>query len=279
MRKTLIQKLFNDHLAANLENSLNEQSFTDVTIVSDDQVSFQAHKVIMSIYSPVIRIMLVNNPHSHPIVYLRNVEHHEVQAILNFMYFGKIQFVSERKCDLVRVVKDLQIKKLDEALAVHVHTTENDEIITNTSLPENESSKFSENSVISFDNYVENGSDTGGTRPSRKPHECEVCGSRFTTLYGMQGHKRAKHDGIRFACSYCDYKATTRSHLKKHEQSVHEGVRYPCDKCGYQSSTRQTLKKHQESIHDGIKFSCDLCQFQAGDKSTVKRHKLSKHSY
>ena len=41
--------------------------FADVTLVSDDQFQTKAHRV--------------NNPHSHPLLYLRGIKQTELQAI------------------------------------------------------------------------------------------------------------------------------------------------------------------------------------------------------
>ena len=75
-------KVFNSHLTSSLSDVLTENSFTDVTLVSDDKVQFQAHKCVLSACSPVLKNLLLNNPHSHPLIYLRGVKQKELNSIL-----------------------------------------------------------------------------------------------------------------------------------------------------------------------------------------------------
>ena len=62
---------------------IKEHSFCDVTLVSDDHKPFLAHRYVLSSFSPVLKNILHNNPHSNPLIYLKGVNHQE------FIYFGK----------------------------------------------------------------------------------------------------------------------------------------------------------------------------------------------
>ena len=106
-------KTFPSHLAQVFRNLGEEGTFSDVILVSsDDQKPIPAHKVVLSACSPVLKSLLVNNPHSHPLVYLRGIKQTELQAILKFMYFGETQIFENRINDFVTVAKDLEIKEI-----------------------------------------------------------------------------------------------------------------------------------------------------------------------
>ena len=81
------------YLISNQKSSLSEifkeKSFSDVTLVSDDQIPFPAHRYVLSAFSPVLKNILLNNPHSHPLIFLRGVNHQELDSILQFIYLGK----------------------------------------------------------------------------------------------------------------------------------------------------------------------------------------------
>ena len=81
-------KTFQNHLVGVFKDLGEEGHFSDVTLVSDDQIQTPAHKVVLSACSPVLKTLLVNNPHSHPLLYLRGIKQTELQAILKFMYLG-----------------------------------------------------------------------------------------------------------------------------------------------------------------------------------------------
>ena len=86
---TLKWKYFTPNITSRVSDVFKENSFCDVTLVSDDQKLFQAHRYVLSTFSPVLRDILLNNPHSHPLIYLRGVNHQELDSILQFIYFGK----------------------------------------------------------------------------------------------------------------------------------------------------------------------------------------------
>merc|ERR1739848_789724 len=107
-------KTFNEHLVGVFKELGEEGHFADVTLVSDDQIKTPAHKVVLSACSPVLKTLLVNNPHSHPLLFLRGIKHPELQALLKFMYFGETQIFENRINDFVSVAKDLEMKEISE---------------------------------------------------------------------------------------------------------------------------------------------------------------------
>ena len=70
---TLKWKDFNYNVKSRVSNVIKEQSFCDVTLVSDDHKPFLAHRCILSSFIPVLRNILFNNPHTQPLIYLRGV--------------------------------------------------------------------------------------------------------------------------------------------------------------------------------------------------------------
>ena len=105
-------KTFHTHVASSLSNILGENTLSDVTLVSGDQISFQAHKSVLSAWSPVIKNLLLNNPHSHPLIYLRGVKQQELGSILQFMYHGEAAIHVNCINMFLENAKDLQIKQL-----------------------------------------------------------------------------------------------------------------------------------------------------------------------
>ena len=82
---------FDTHLSSVLERSVETASYADVTLVSDEQLPFPAHKFILSACSPVLKDILLHNPHPHPLIYLRGVTKENLESILQFMYLGKVE--------------------------------------------------------------------------------------------------------------------------------------------------------------------------------------------
>ena len=68
---------------------LEDEHFTNVTLVTDGNKQIKAHKVILSAFSPFFRELLVNNPHQHPLVYLYGIAWADLEAVVEFLYLGE----------------------------------------------------------------------------------------------------------------------------------------------------------------------------------------------
>ena len=111
-------KVFSAHLSSSLSDVFTENSYSDVTLVSDDMIQFQAHKCVLSASSPVLKKLLLDNPHSHPLIYLRGVKQHELQSILQFIYLSEARFYKGNMDRCMEAVKDLQINQLAECFMI-----------------------------------------------------------------------------------------------------------------------------------------------------------------
>ena len=105
---------YEDHVVGAFKNLKTERHFVDVTLISDDQIQTQAHKVVLSTCSPVLKNLLVNNPHPHPLLFLRGIKHAELQAILSFMYTGQTKIFKNRINEFLNITRDLQVQGHDK---------------------------------------------------------------------------------------------------------------------------------------------------------------------
>ena len=105
-------KNYPKHILGVFRDLANEALFEDVTLISDDKIQTQAHKVVLGACSPVLKSILVSNVHSHPLLYLKGVQQSELQAILKFMYFGEVQILENRINEFMNVAKDFQLKQI-----------------------------------------------------------------------------------------------------------------------------------------------------------------------
>ena len=100
------------HLGSSLAYLYRNNIYTDVTLVSDDQILSHAHKFVLSAFSQVFSKLIVNNPHSYPIIYLRGLHHRDLQTILVFIYLGKSDYSHIRAAELTRILEDLHVLRL-----------------------------------------------------------------------------------------------------------------------------------------------------------------------
>ena len=109
-------KYLNSNRSSSFKDVFEQKSFSDVTLVSDEQIPFPAHRYILSAFSPVFKDILLNNPHSHPLIFLRGVNHQELDSILQFIYLGKASVYHGNMRRFAQAAKDLKIKKLAEGI-------------------------------------------------------------------------------------------------------------------------------------------------------------------
>ena len=103
---------FLTHLDCTFRDLVTERHFADVTLVSDDQVQIKAHKIILSSCSPVLKKLLLDNPHPHPMIYLSGVKHEQLESILQWMYFGETNVYKDNIEEFMEIGKELEVKDL-----------------------------------------------------------------------------------------------------------------------------------------------------------------------
>merc|ERR1711892_362519 len=90
-----------------------EKDFFDCTL-SCGARQIQAHKLILSACSPFFHSVLKQNPHQHPLLYLKGVAFNDLQYVLNFMYHGEVNVAQEELNSFLSAAEDLEIKGLTQ---------------------------------------------------------------------------------------------------------------------------------------------------------------------
>ena len=107
---SLTWEFFGSSLSSSLSHAFINPEYSDVTLVSDDKIQFQAHKFVLSACSTVMKNILNNNPHPSPLIFLRGVKHQLLRSILQFIYLGEVKFQRDNMEAFVQAAKDLKIK-------------------------------------------------------------------------------------------------------------------------------------------------------------------------
>ena len=209
-------KTFNDHLVEVFRNLGEEGHFADVTLVSDDQIQTKAHKVVLSACSPVLKTLLVNNPHSHPLLYLRGVNQSELKSILKFMYYGETQIFEARINEFVNLAKDLEIKEISKEQNIEETQTEH------------EAENYSKEKNNTSNEYT---SEPNSEEHSSVKIEDQFVNTERTIAKPQQGlvkQRKSKKKGERRSCEECDKSFSDQKSLRTHQKNKHEGVLYHC---------------------------------------------------
>ena len=277
LKYNLNWQTFTDHLLLMYKDLYEEEKYSDVTLVCDDQTQFKAHKIVLSACSPVFKKIIDNNPSQHPLIYLRGIQSYEMESILQFIYLGEGKFYYERIGEFIKVAKDLEVKEIING--VELPNEEND--ITEETVVDDEERKTDEDirPKKTLENKTKQRQTLNQISSGAKSFECPECEKEFCNRENMQRHYRSKHKGIKYPCIQCNYRASYQSHLQEHIESKHEGVRYPCNQCDYHATTQGSLQRHIHSKHEGIKYPCNQCDYQATRERDLKRHFQSRHAH
>ena len=104
---------FEGNVSQGLRDLRNDKEFFDVTLACDDK-QIEAHKVILSACSAFFRNILRQNPHQHPLLYLKGVKYKELLSVLNFMYVGEVNIAQDELDEFLLIAEDLKIKGLTQ---------------------------------------------------------------------------------------------------------------------------------------------------------------------
>ena len=78
----------------------------------------KAHKFILSACSAVFKKIINDIPQQDSVIYLRGIQHQEMESILEFMYLGKATFYESRMEEFLKVANDLEIKEISNGVEI-----------------------------------------------------------------------------------------------------------------------------------------------------------------
>ena len=266
----------------------------DVTLVSDDQIEFQAHKTILAAGSKVIRNLLYNNHHQRPLIYLRNILSQELESILAFLYTGQVTVMQNCMGMLLENAENLQIENLADSLRTIISISkpakeQNKEIEKEINVEDknvNDSTNDKDDKEEKKEINIEDKNINDNTNDKEDKEEQNKISSRsisstideilaldiLADISDIQRFETRWHE-----CNLCDKKFLSTEDVEKHFKRNHRHGSYKCNKCIFEAKNRITLYNHKKSIHDGVRYSCTECDYQATDKSNLSRHQNTIH--
>ena len=150
---------YSDHLREMLHNMRISETLTDVTLVCDDQKQFKTHKIVLSACSTVFKNIIDSLPQNTSVIYLRGIQHQEMESILEFMYLGVATFYQERMNEFLNVVKNLEIKEISKDVEFNDGKESNDEQDQSETTPAHHQSDEHEEKSARLNNLLNQKSD------------------------------------------------------------------------------------------------------------------------
>ena len=290
---------FSQHLYLMLKEIYKVEKYSDVTLVSDDQVHFKAHKIVLSACSPVFKKIIDNSPSQHTLIYLRGIQRYELESVLQFMYLGEGQVFQNRIREFIKVAKDLEVKDICEG-DVKLKTQEEEST--------HNANGNNDEKIIDSEDHYQGEENESLNEPRINTDDMEE--HEFDYPATTKNHV-SPHEGVQCPCNQCDYQAETLDNLQIHIKSEHERIKYKqdkekdvsvkmeindddnvqdredskgenklssqCSECGVIFNSKGAMLRHYKNKHQGLKFSCDECDKKFADRGYLNKHIQSKH--
>ena len=231
---------FESCAAKSFNDLRKEKDFFDVTLVSEDQVQLQSHKVVLSASSNFFQNILRKNTHNHPLLYLHGIHSSMLQLILDYVYQGEVQVFQEQIDNFLKIASSLCIMGLQES---------------GTSDYINEVHEKMESKLETFDNYYE----TNNSTKSSVAHEKKIISNNIVSTVVSEG----------------DNDTVLEELMKKISQMVErvDGI-YECKVCKKQSRNKTDLERHREIHIDGVTLTCEFCNKTLSSRESLRKHKI-----
>jgi len=104
---------FDSNMHEAFQEIRNEKDLFDCTL-SCGARQIEAHKLVLAASSPFFRTIFKQNPHNHPLLYLKGIKFTNLQSVLNFIYHGEVNIAKEELNSFLAVAEELQVKGLTE---------------------------------------------------------------------------------------------------------------------------------------------------------------------
>ena len=235
-----------EHFAIKSFNNLREEKdFFDVTLVSEDQVQFESHKVVLSASSKFFKNILRLNMHNHPLLYLHGVHSTSLQLLLDYVYQGEVKVFHEQIDTFLNVAANLKISGLQESVK-------------------------NEDSVEEFP-YVND-----------EPNKKETSVSYNEKIKSKNEYSDKKRNDVRSIVSTVNYDENTDTNIEELLEKISEmtekvnGI-FTCKVCHKTAKDRTNLGKHIESHIDGITLTCEFCSKKFRSRESLRVHKIKNH--
>ena len=153
-------------VATTLAQIRGKGEFCDVTLVSDDEVKMQAHRVILSAFSELFRSILCDSPHPHALLYLSGVHSSQLEKVLDYIYNGEVQIGQDNvrnflvAANKLKVIKPVVANSSSKNSSSEAHGEENrmismeENVGLNSDLEKNMSEAFGISSAFTVNTVV-----------------------------------------------------------------------------------------------------------------------------
>ena len=251
---------YTDHLRDILREMKTSNDFADVTLVCDDKKEIKAHRNILSACSPVFKNMLkIDQQSNHPVIYLRGIQHLQMEAILKFVYLGETSIHQDSLTEFIQTAKLLEIREFDKSVE---ESRGLDQMIDD---------RLDDISIIDETSVQdENVRNIPNGRKIGNQNKAGIRGANYFRPKNI-------HDKTNMYCNVCDLALASRVLFLRHCSTVHN--------IKFKGKGQQPLDVSQESVILGdtatpnteqgyrrMPVHCKFCGIKFSNLSNMERH-------
>ena len=248
----------------------NNNDFSDVTLVCKDGQKVEAHKVILAASSPFFQNLLRRNKHPHPLIYMRGMKSEDLEAIVDFLYYGEASVYENDVETFFEIAEELNLRGLNRNAKNIPHEFHPDKELAPPSAPQfkTQRPKAIQTNPIKYQ-FFENKTSFGG--------EDSKANLDDTILISQ----KLKYDVSRIDITDVNYlEETVRSMMIKSQNylSNTNGTKARADICTIcgKEGKRTNIKDHIEANHlEGVSIPCKSCEKTFKSRKSLRYHNLS----
>ena len=255
---------FDDHYQTrdtNLKLLWENEEFLDVTLVCDDD-QVKAHKVILSAASPFFRQIFTQNPHNHPLLYLRGTSRKIIQSLLNYIYSGETSVKQDELATFMSLAESLKVHGLAGEFSEKVEEDRKEPIqneIRYSDVIEKEEKIFESRTNTSFENPI-----TSSKTSDQTFNEIDDIAqeNEYVDKYSEDHNQIMNTDEE-------EYDKRMAELMMKNENGKFEWM---CKKCPYRSKNKAHVQEHVQKHILGFAIKCKYCEKTFKMKMYIRQH-------
>ena len=254
---------FQTNNASHFKQVQSSKDFTDVTLVTEDGITTESHRIILAAGSQFFQRIFggLNEPtrtHAHPLIYLKGVKSEELVLLLDFLYCGATSVPQDSVQSFLELASNLGVKGLMIEPSSSVVSEKGDKDDTDRNL------EIEQNIEEDVDMVKKNIKEEFGI--SKDP------GEQLRELISIQGEE--------LVCHLCELESTDRKSMKKH-MKVHLQTNLT-KPTGWVKQRRSKVWQSFTRSENGLEASCNVCgkifKCAAGSTSNLANHIENKHN-
>jgi len=274
--------------------------FLDVTLACGDE-TIEAHKVVLSAFSPFFRHVLNKSKQPHPYIYLKGILYTDLLAIVNYLYNGEAQIPADDVNRFIEAATELQICDLmseeaddeetsDESseftFSPEVHDRKSKAIITYENNDKKEGSKDkSQNGSRKKKSQVKQPEDDENFLVKQEAIESSQADESLPVMDELDasGRSNSSLNESEDKTDCTDEKEMKQKLLDAINQKLekveteNEGKVWQCTDCGKVSKNKLKLGLHVETHLEGFSHNCKFCNRTYKTRGSLQMHTSTSH--